>query len=101
SAFLLAAICLAGALISARHRLWRRTALILGIGLCAALSLTVYIEAMQRMGELKPLIAASANLDRLLTVVLFALRDGSNLRLCLWLVLLFGYLGLALHVLRQ
>jgi len=101
SAFLLAAICLAGALITARHRLWRRTALILGIGLCAALSLTLYIEAMQRMGEIKPLIAASAGLDRILAVVLFALRDGSNLRLGLWLVLLFGYLGLAFHVLRQ
>jgi hypothetical protein len=100
NAFLLAAICLAGALVTARHRLWQRTALILGIGLCAALSLTLYIEAMQRMGEIKPLIAARAGLGRILGVGLSALRDGSNFRLSLWLVLLAGYLGLAIASVR-
>jgi hypothetical protein len=91
NAFLLGAICLAGALVVARHGLWRRAALILGIGLCAALSLTVYIDAMQSMSEIKPLIPARAGLDRILEVALVALRDGSNLRQFLWLGLLAAF----------
>jgi hypothetical protein len=97
NAFLLAAICGAGALITARHQLYRRTALILGVGAAAALSLVLYLEAMQQMGEIKQLIAARAGMDRILDVALAALRDGSNLRLTLWLVLLAGFVVLGVH----
>ncbi|MEY4546490.1 MAG: hypothetical protein RL685_2685 [Pseudomonadota bacterium] len=97
NAFLLVAVCGAGALITARHGLWRRAALILGVGASAALSLVLYLEAMQQMGEVKQLIASSAGMDRILGVAMTALRDGSNLRLTLWLVLLVGFLVLGVH----
>jgi hypothetical protein len=100
NAFLLGAICLAAALVCARQGLWRRVALILGIGLCAALSLSLYLGAMQHMSEIKPLIAARAGLGRILAVAVLALRDGSNGRLCLWLCLLGGYVALTVRSLR-
>jgi hypothetical protein len=100
NAFLLAAICLAGVAVCARHQQWRRAAAILGIGGTAALSLTLYLGAMQHMGEIKQLIAARAGFGRILVVALAALRDGSNLRLALWLLLLVGFLGLGFRALR-
>lgn len=98
NAFLLGATCLAGALICGRHGHWRRAWTILGIGACAALSLGVYIEAMQRMGEIKPLIAR-AGLDRILEVALAAVRDGSNLRQFSWLGLLVAFIAVGLKAL--
>jgi hypothetical protein len=88
-------------LVSARRGAWKRVGLIAGIGGCAALSLTLYIPAMTHMGEIKALIAARAGFGRILGVALAALRDGSNLRLALWLVLLGGFLGLAIRALRK
>lgn len=97
NAFLLAAICGAGALITARHQLYRRALLILGVGLLAALSLLLYVDALQQMGEIKQLIAARAGMDRILGMALAALHDGSNLRLTLWLGLLGGFVVLGVH----
>jgi hypothetical protein len=100
NAFLLGATCLAGALVCGRHGLWRRAGLILGIGACAAVSLGLYIDVLQRMGEVKPLIAR-AGLDRILEVALVAVRDGSNLRQFSWLGLLVAFVVMGLKALGQ
>jgi hypothetical protein len=91
NAFFLGAVCLAGALITARHGLWKRAALILGIGAFAAISLTLYIDALQRLSEIRPLIAR-AELGRIFEVALLAVRDGSNLRQFSWLGLLVAFI---------
>ncbi len=92
NSFFLGAICLAGALIAARHGFWKRVGLILGIGSCAALSLTLYVEAMQRLSEVRQLVPSQVGLDRILEVAMGALRDGSSLRQFLWLGLLAAFL---------
>ena len=94
NAFLLGAMCFGGALVCSQHRLWKRAALIIGIGAVAALSLTLYVDAMQRMGDIKPLIRVTG-LGPMLGVAWHALRDGSNLRLTLWGALLVGFFALA------
>jgi hypothetical protein len=101
NAFFLCAICLAGVLIAARHGFWKRAGLIIGIGLCAALSLTLYIGAIQHMSELKLLIPARAGLDRFLKVALLALHDGSDLRQLLWLGMLATFLVLGTRALGK
>ena len=50
NAFLLAAICGAGALSCGLNRQWKKTGLMLGIGLPAALSLLPYLDIIHRSG---------------------------------------------------
>jgi hypothetical protein len=94
NAFLLGAMCFGAVVVCAQHRLYRRAALVVGIGATAALSLTFYIDAMQHMSSIKPLIRTTG-LGSMLAVAWQALRDGSNLRLMVWVVLLVGFFGLA------
>ena len=94
NAFMLGAMCFGAVVVCAQHRLYRRAALIVGIGAAAALSLGFYIDAMQHMGSIKPLIRTTG-LGSMLAVAWQALRDGSNLRLMVWVVLLVGFFGLA------
>lgn len=98
NAFLLGAICFGGVLICAQHRLYERAATVVGIGAVAALSLTLYIDAMQRMGDIKPLVKTTG-LGSMLAVAWTALRDGNNLRLTLWVTLLLGFFGVGWRVL--
>jgi hypothetical protein len=100
NAFLLGATCIAGALICWRHGLVRRAGVILGIGAAAAVSLALYINALQGMGEIKPLIAR-AGLDRILEVAVVAVRDGSNLRQFSWLGLLVAFIVMGIKMLGQ
>jgi hypothetical protein len=94
NAFLLGAMCFGAVVVCAQHRLYRQAALVVGIGATAALSLTFYIDAMQHMSDIKPLIRTTG-LGSMLAVAWQALRDGSNLRLMLWLVLIVGFFGVA------
>jgi hypothetical protein len=94
NAFLLLAVCLGGALVTVRHRLWKRTLLVLGIGLLAAISLTLYVEALAQMGELKPLVSTRVSYERISKIASLALEDGNPYRLRIWLGVSIGYIVL-------
>jgi hypothetical protein len=100
NAFLVLAICAAGALVTARNRLWKRTALVIGVGLLAALSLGLYLKAMGQMAEFKQLIVADVGFERISTVALRALTDGNSVRLWSWVGVITGYIAVLARVLR-
>ena len=100
NAFLLGAMCFGAVVVCAQHRLYRQALVIVGIGATAALSLTFYTDAMQHMGSIKPLIRTTG-LGSMLGVAWQALRDGSNLRLLVWVVLLVGFFAVAGRLLSE
>ena len=88
NAFLVLAACLAGWAVCARHRQWKTAALVLGVGLLAALSLLPYVPLLVHEQEYMALFKMGFQLDRVWATLAFAL--GSDLG---WPLL--GWFGLA------
>ncbi len=55
NAFMLLAILIGGALVTMRGRLWKRTMLLISMGVASAISLVPYVGTIQRAGEWAPL----------------------------------------------
>lgn len=97
NAFLLLAVCLGGLAVAARRGLRRQAAAVAGIGLAAALSLTVYQETLLKMGELRPLLAPGVTFARLSRVFVTALSDGGRFMPWVWLALAAAMLAVSIR----
>ena len=88
NAFLVLAACLAGWVVCARHRQWKTAALVLGVGLLAAVSLVPYVPLLVSSREYTALFKMGFQLGRVWATLAFAL--GSDLGWPIW-----GWFGLA------
>jgi hypothetical protein len=87
NAFLVLAACLAGCAICARHRQWRTAALVLGVGLVAAVSLLPYVPALIRSQQYSALFKMGFQLERLWATLAFALGSGLDWPILGWFAL--------------
>ena len=85
NAVLLFAICSAGALLAASHRQWKRSALVLLIGLIAAVSMLVYADPLRREHEWYVVVLPpSVEFATLLTRLHEALSASGGLMAWIW-----------------
>jgi hypothetical protein len=88
NAFLVLAACLAGCAVCARHRQWKTAALVLSVGLLAAVSLVPYVPLLVHSQDYNALFKMGFQPDRVWATLAFAL--GADLKWPLW-----GWFGLA------
>jgi hypothetical protein len=88
NAFLVLAACLAGCAVCARHRQWKTAALVLGVGLLAALSLVPYLPLFFQSEDSRALFKMGFQPDRVWATLEVALGSGLD-----WPIL--GWFGLA------
>ncbi len=92
NSFVLAALCLSGALVTSRRGNFKRAALILALAVPAALSLLPYLGVIRRANQWNVVTQAPLDLARIGTVLHRALSDPGPLLFWLWI----GALVLAL-----
>jgi hypothetical protein len=90
SLFVLAAFCLAGVVVAARRRDFKRALLVISLGIPAALSLLPYLRVIQRAGQWNVVTEVPLDLTRIWLVLHRALSDPSPLMFWLWAILLPG-----------
>lgn len=96
NAFVLAAILVTGALLAALQKDFRRTLLIMALGLPAALSLLPYLVVIQRANEWNVATQTPIGFARIWEVLSRALSDPSPLLLWLWGTVLVAALASAI-----
>ncbi len=91
SSFLLLAICSAGVAVTARHRMWKRSALIIAIGVVAALSLLPHVQTMLGLHDFKALIQVPVTLRDMSQMISAVLGSAGHHMFWVWIgFLVFG-----------
>lgn len=92
---LLFALCAAGALVAGRHRQWKRGALVMGIGLVAAISVIPYLIGIRRIAGHYLIAQTPYDFDKFVTKITLAVTDGWPASGYLWLLLVLAALAMA------
>jgi hypothetical protein len=99
NAFILAVICLAGAVVAAMQRDWRRALLVIAAGVPAAVSLLPYVSVVRRASEWNMATQMPIDLARIWTVLHRALSAPGPLMFWLWVALFLAAVAIALILL--
>jgi hypothetical protein len=90
NAFFLLALGLGGMAVTVRRREWGRMGTIFGVGLTAALSLTLYAGTLGHLKESQPLLSHGLTLKRVMDVFSEALADQGRHMLWIWVACFIG-----------
>lgn len=99
SAFLIGVFCLAGAVVAARRRDYKRVLLVISIGVGSAISLLPYLGVIRRANEWNVVTQVALDLPRIWLVFHRALSEPPPLMFWLWAALLAAAIAAGCFVL--